>query len=245
MSKRKIRQVRVCLKEYIRDIEDIVANMCDKLSDLPDSFRRPIEEGVVYMALFDSGYNDEDFWEKVSEYLTEVFTLYFESQTEFTDTLPRSRKVRLKPLMMDVLKGTDTDDDLLISDVDHLDSERIEYVIGVSDEIPRHYHWSSREDMEYTAEIVSDQVAEMFAEYDLASDEDFAELACMVRDAVLGDRSNVSDIDRFTIDLPRKRLMVGVNVGRRLVDIDMSLFNRFEVDDALSIRDRSRSHRPH
>lgn len=245
MAKRKIRQVRVCLKDYIRDIEDIVANMCDKLSDLPDSFRHPIEEGVVYMALFDSGFNDEDFWENVSEYLVEVFTQYFESQTEFTDTLPRSKMVRLKPLKMDLLKGTDTDDELLISDVDQLDVERVEYVIGVSDEIPRHYQWSSREDMEYTAEIVSDQVAEMFAEYDLASDEDFSELAYMIRNAVLGDNFNVSDIDRFIIDLPRKRLMVGVTVGKYVSDISMSLFNRFEVDDALSIRNGSRSYRPH
>lgn len=243
MSKKKIRQVRVCLKEHMRDIEDIVANMCDKLSDLPDSFRRPIEEGVVYMALFDSGYNDEDFWENVADYLTEVFSHYFESQTDFTDTMPRSKLTRLAPTRLDILDGTDTDDDLLISDIDDNDGERIEYVVGVSDEIPHHYHWDSRDDMDYTAEIVAEQVAEMFAEYDLASDDDFAELACVIRDAALGDQYTVKNVDRFTIDMNRKKLMVGINTGSRLANMDMSLFNRFEVDDALSIRNGSRSRR--
>ena len=241
MSKRAIRQVRVCLNEHMREIEDITANMCDKLSDLPDSFRKTICGGVVYMALFDSGFNDEDFWENVSDFLLESFVEYFESQSDFSDTLPRSRKVAMKPNREDMRQGSRAAD-LVISDIDANDSERIEYVVGVSDEIPRHYHWDSREDMEYTAELIAEQVSEMFAEYDLASDDDFAELACIIRDAVFGEELTVKNVDRFDINLSRKRLMVGVKTGSRLVDIDMSLFNRFEVDDALSIRNGSRSH---
>lgn len=241
MSKRTIRQVRVCLNDHMREIEDITANMCDKLSDLPDSFRKTICSGVVYMALFDSGFNDEDFWENVSDFLLESFVEYFETQTDFSDTLPRSRRVSMEPNREDIRQGSRATD-LVITDIDVNDSERIEYVVGVSDEIPRHYHWDSREDMEYTAELIAEQVAEMFAEYDLASDEDFAELACVIRDAVFGENLSVKNVDRFDINLNRRRLMVGVKTGSRLVDLDMSLFNRFEVDDALSIRNGSRSH---
>lgn len=241
MSKRTIRQVRVCLNDHMREIEDITANMCDKLSDLPDSFRKTICSGVVYMALFDSGFNDEDFWENVSDFLLESFVEYFETQTDFSDTLPRSRRVFMEPNREDIRQGSRATD-LVITDIDVNDSERIEYVVGVSDEIPRHYHWDSREDMEYTAELIAEQVAEMFAEYDLASDEDFAELACVIRDAVFGENLSVKNVDRFDINLNRRRLMVGVKTGSRLVDLDMSLFNRFEVDDALSIRNGSRSH---
>lgn len=241
MSKRTIRQVRVCLNDHMREIEDITANMCDKLSDLPDSFRKTICSGVVYMALFDSGFNDEDFWENVSDFLLESFVEYFETQTDFSDTLPRSRRVAMSPNREDIRQGSRATD-LIITDIDVNDSERIEYVVGVSDEIPRHYHWDSREDMEYTAELIAEQVAEMFAEYDLASDEDFAELACVIRDAVFGENLSVKNVDRFDINLNRRRLMVGVKTGSRLVDLDMSLFNRFEVDDALSIRNGSRSH---
>lgn len=242
MSKKKIRQVRVCLKEHINDIEDIVASMCDKLSDLPDSFRHPIQEGVVYMALFDSGYHEEDFWEKVADYLIDTFTAYFESQTEFSDTLPRGRSVIMKGNRLDIRYGS-TDADLMITDIASGDVEITEKVIGISDEIPHHYQWNSREDMEYTAEIVSEQVAEMFAEYDLASDDDFSELAVIIRDAVLGDHKQTDNIDRFSIDMLRKRLLVGVETGTSLLELDMSLFNRFEVDDALSIRNGSRSRR--
>lgn len=241
MSKRTIRQVRVCLNDHMREIEDITANMCDKLSDLPDSFRKTICSGVVYMALFDSGFNDEDFWENVSDFLLESFVEYFETQTDFSDTLPRSRRVTMEPNREDIRQGSRATD-LVITDIDVNDSERIEYVVGVSDEIPRHYHWDSREDMEYTAELIAEQVAEMFAEYDLASDEDFAELACVIRDAVFCENLSVKNVDRFDINLNRRRLMVGVKTGSRLVDLDMSLFNRFEVDDALSIRNGSRSH---
>lgn len=242
MSKRKIRQVRVCLKDHMRDIEDIVANMCDKLSDLPDSFRHPIHEGVVYMALFDSGFHEEDFWENVADYLIDTFIAYFESQTEFSDTEPRGRSVVMSRNRLDILDDS-TDADLTIIDVDIDDDVRTERVIGISDEIPDHYHWNSREDMEFTAEMVSEQVAEMFAEYDLASDDDFAELAIIIRDSVLGHNKDTSSIDRFSIDMLRKRLMVGVKSGVYLQDIGTSLFNRFEVDDALSIRNGSRSRR--
>ena len=242
MSKRKIRQVRVCLKEHIRDIEDIVANMCDKLSDLPDSFRHPIQEGVVYMALFDSGYHEEDFWENVADYLIDTFIAYFESQTEFSDTEPRGRSVLMSGNRLDILDDS-TDEDLTIIDIDVNDDVRTERVVGISDEIPQHYHWNSREDMEFTAEMVSEQVTEMFAEYDLASDEDFAELAIIIRDAVLGHDKDTNSIDRFSIDMLRKRLMVGVRSGVYLQNLDTSLFNRFEVDDALSIRNGSRSRR--
>ena len=241
MSKRTIRQVRVCLNDHMREVEDITANMCDKLSDLPDSFRKTICSGVVYMALFDSGFNDEDFWENVSDFLLESFVEYFDSQTDFSDTLPRSRRVAMEPNHEDIRQGSRATD-LVITDIDVNDSERIEYVVGVSDEIPRHYHWDSREDMEYTAELIAEQVAEMFAEYDLASDEDFAELACVIRDAVFGENLSVKNVDRFDINLNRRRLIVGVKTGSGLVDLDMSLFNRFEVDDALSIRNGSRSH---
>lgn len=242
MSKKKIRQVRVCLKEHISAVEDMVASMCDKLSDLPDSFRPQVLEGVIYMALFDSGYNDEDFWERVADFLTDIFIEYFETQTEFTDTTPKVTSVLLQGNRLDLLCGS-TLEDLLITDVDTTGDELEESVNYVSNDIPMHYQWCSRDDMEYTAELVVEQVAEMFAEYDLASDEDFTELACIIRDVVLGSSGHVDNVDRFTIDMARKRLTVGVNVGMEKTHISIPRLNKFEVDDALSIRNGSRSRR--
>ncbi len=211
MAKKNHRQVRVDLSEWMDDLEDLVDDVIMTLSDLPGTFMPPIIDTLIWFILHDQRLHEEDYWSDAIEYSTQAFSNFFNEQNVIESVEPLHIDLSLIPNNLDLLEGS-TREELMYVD---FEGEVIDSIVGVSDAIPDHYKWADEEDMDATAEIIAEQLVEMFAEYDLSSSPLYCDVTVQIRDEVYGLVNSPRDIKNFDISVGRKRLMVLLNTDRR------------------------------